>query len=97
MEQNLNFKATIFLIGSYARGDFNFWSDIDILLVAETNKPPHRRLENTKYDLGFQIIFLTPEEFRHLLQKREPVIIEALTKGIIIRDDYNLNKQINHS
>lgn len=31
----LEFKSTVILIGSYARGDFNEWSDIDILLIKE--------------------------------------------------------------
>lgn len=32
----LPFKATVILIGSYARGDFNLWSDVDILLISES-------------------------------------------------------------
>lgn len=31
----LPFRVTAILIGSYARGDFNIWSDIDILLISE--------------------------------------------------------------
>ena len=29
----LEFKATVILIGSYARGDFNLWSDVDIMII----------------------------------------------------------------
>ena len=30
--RSLPFKASVILIGSYARGDFNVWSDVDIVL-----------------------------------------------------------------
>lgn len=42
---SLKFKATAILIGSYARGDFNLWSDIDILLIAEFTGNPLDRLK----------------------------------------------------
>ena len=29
------FKATVILIGSYARGDFNLWSDVDIMIIGD--------------------------------------------------------------
>jgi len=32
--KTLQFKSTVILVGSYARGDFNLWSDVDILLIA---------------------------------------------------------------
>jgi predicted nucleotidyltransferase len=32
---SLSIRCTAYLIGSYARGDFNLWSDIDILLVSD--------------------------------------------------------------
>jgi len=28
-------KLTMILYGSYARGDFNLWSDIDVIIVSE--------------------------------------------------------------
>ncbi len=89
----LNFKATVILIGSYSRGDFNFWSDIDVILIAETDKPPHKRLYEIDYPAGFEIIFLTPKEFKKLLTRKEPIAIEAITKGIIVRDDYYIKQK----
>lgn len=93
----LEFKSTVILFGSYSRGDFNVWSDIDILLIAETNKPPHKRLEDIDYPAGFEIIFITPQEFKKLKAKKEKFLIEALNKGIIIRDDYKLTKSHKNS
>ncbi len=28
-------KTTLILFGSYARGDFNLWSDIDIIIISD--------------------------------------------------------------
>lgn len=92
--RKLDFKATVMLIGSYARGDFNLWSDIDILLIAKTDKPVHRRLEELDYPAGTEIIFLTPEEFKELLKKKEKYVLEALRDGIILRDDYDLTTSL---
>jgi len=90
--KKIRFPATIILIGSYARGDHNFWSDVDILLIANTGKALHRRLENIDYPPNFEIIFLTPSEFKLLLKRREPIALEALLEGIIVRDDLNIRK-----
>jgi len=90
--KKIRFPATIILIGSYARGDHNFWSDIDILLIANTEKALHRRLENIDYPPNFEIIFLTPSEFKLLLKRREPIALEALLEGVIVRDDLNIRK-----
>ncbi len=29
----LDFRCSVVLIGSYARGDFNLWGDVDILII----------------------------------------------------------------
>lgn len=92
--KGLKFKSTVILHGSYARGDFNFWSDIDVILIAETNKPVHKRLEDIDYPSELEIVFLTPLEFLKLLEKKEPYIIEAMEKGIIIKDDFNISDLI---
>ena len=31
-------KVTVVLYGSYARGDFNLWRDVDILLISDAFK-----------------------------------------------------------
>ncbi len=32
---NLKFKCSVLLIGSYACGDFNLWSDVDLLMIED--------------------------------------------------------------
>lgn len=67
-------NATIYLFGSYARGDHTLESDVDIVVVCSCfeNMKYIDRIEfvRTKlpYNIGFDIIALTPEEFEHRLQ-----------------------------
>jgi hypothetical protein len=39
---------------------------------------------------GYEIIPLTPNEFDRLLQKGDPMAVEAASEGVIIKDDFNL-------
>ena len=88
---NLPFKLTAVLVGSYARGDFNLWSDIDILLISREFKGnPIERLKKLDIPAGFQVIPLTEKEFKTLLQKKEPLTLEATQKGVILKDDLKL-------
>jgi len=84
-------RVTAILIGSYARGDFNLWSDIDILLISEDfmGKPPDR-LRNIDAPPGYQIIALTPKEFKILMEKREMIVLEAIEYGVVLRDDLKI-------
>ena len=61
--RQLNNKCTVLLIGSYARGDFNLWSDVDLLIIGDFTGNPLQRLKNIDLPAGFEAILLTPEEF----------------------------------
>ncbi len=37
-ERSLPFKCTVALVGSYARGDFSLWSDVDVFIVSSEFK-----------------------------------------------------------
>ena len=83
-------KVTVVLYGSYARGDFNLWSDVDILLISDA-------FENIRfldrYDLfewkeGFEVKPYTYSEF--VKMKEKIGWKEALKDKIVIVDDYNL-------
>ena len=92
---NLPFKSSVILIGSYARGDFNLWSDVDIVLIAELQGNPLERLKAIDYPPGYEVIPLTLKEFLTLLSKRSPIAMEAISNGIILRDDYNIKRLLN--
>ena len=93
-------KVTVVLYGSYARGDFNIWSDIDVIVVSNA-------FRNTKFTKRWEllpeppeelkpidIIAWTPDEAKILMQK--PSWRKALNHSIIIIDDYRLLEETQH-
>jgi len=77
------------LHGSYARGDFHWGSDIDVLVIAE-GLPAHplRRL-----DLLYACVEgriepkgYSKEEFIGLMHARNPIAIDALKNGVVLLD-----------
>jgi predicted nucleotidyltransferase len=85
-------RVTVILFGSYARGDYNVWSDIDIIVISEYFTG--RRILD-RYDLipeappGVEPILLSPSEFISNLEKAS--FIEMLRDGaVVITDDYRL-------
>lgn len=93
----LSFRVTAILIGSYARGDFNKWSDVDVMLITDEIKGnPLERLREIDNPPGYEVIIWTIDEFRIMLRKRNPLALEALNRGVILRDDYNIVNIISH-
>ncbi|MEM1514647.1 MAG: nucleotidyltransferase domain-containing protein [Candidatus Bathyarchaeia archaeon] len=85
------FRVTAILIGSYARGDFNLWSDIDVLLISEDFAgKPSDRLRSIDAPPGYQVIALTLKEFKVLMKRREKMVIEAMGYGVVLRDDLKI-------
>ncbi len=87
-------RITLLLYGSYARGDFNLWSDIDVVIVSDAFKGA-RFLERWKMlpepPPGLEAldtITWTLEEARVLMEK--PSWRKALEDAIVIVDDYML-------
>jgi len=90
-------KVSVWLYGSVARGDFNFWSDVDVLLVAE-DLPKHP-LERLGLLLrlappGVEPIGYTKAEFEALLAKRHPNLLALLRESVCLRDDFGLAKLV---
>jgi predicted nucleotidyltransferase len=74
------------VVGSVARGDFNVWSDVDVLVVAEglpTNGLERLTLLTTDAPGGVQPHGYTPEELRRAEERRDPLVLEA---GIALCD-----------
>ncbi|MCX8205389.1 MAG: nucleotidyltransferase domain-containing protein [Candidatus Nezhaarchaeota archaeon] len=83
--------CTVVLIGSYARGDFNKWSDVDVVLVSEfAERSPLKRLEGVDIPPGFEVIPLTLRELDRLLRKNDPIALEV-KRGVVLRDDLGLS------
>ena len=46
---------SIVLYGSYARGDFNVQSDLDIMILVHSSDSDIKKYENTVYDCAFDL------------------------------------------
>lgn len=87
-------KSTIMLIGSYGRGDFNLWSDIDLLVVIDEDLPgnPLKRLDLIQ-DLmapNMEPHIITLKEYRRLLEKKNPYLIKAVKEGKFLIDNLKI-------
>ncbi len=88
-------KVSVVLIGSYARGDFNIWSDIDILIIAEdiSGNPIERMdylLSKCPPPAGIEPIILSLSEFIRQKKLETPLSKEASNIGMVLADDLRL-------
>ena len=64
----------VILFGSLASGEVGPWSDIDLVVVMDTDKPFWERLKETRRLLqprvGADILVYTPQEFERLCRDR---------------------------
>jgi len=78
----------IILFGSLAQGRLHEDSDIDILVVANSDKPFLDRLEEAYVLLdpneSLDLFIYTPQEFRRLIHKRPFLREEVLKKGKVL-------------
>lgn len=82
----LDVRAVV-VFGSVARGDFNKWSDIDVLVVADacagTPAERHARLEPVPGRI--QPVVWTSAELSERLGRGDPIAIESLQAGRWVR------------
>lgn len=85
-------KVTVLLYGSFSRGDFNLWSDIDIIIISEAFKGinPLERLELAHSTLPprFEPKCFTPEEAEFEFKK--PWWNKIVEESVVLADDYHL-------
>lgn len=81
---------SVFVIGSVARGDFNQWSDVDVIVVAD-GLPMHPLERNLMlYELvegGIEPKGYTVAEFGRLLAQGRQPALETMEIGIVLRDE----------
>jgi predicted nucleotidyltransferase len=86
LADRLELRAAV-VIGSVARGDFNRWSDVDLLVLADAL--PDRALDRLTLFEGrpgrVQAIGWTPEEWKREVTRGNPMAAEALEKGVWLR------------
>jgi len=83
----------IVLFGSYAHGQPDEGSDIDLLIVKETARPFYKRLleirqivSEARRGLPFDPIVLTPREVRERLDQKDPFLQQITTEGEVVYD-----------
>jgi uncharacterized protein len=76
----------VLLFGSLARGDLHIGSDIDLIVVKNTEKKFLDRLDEFYLDASepLDILVYTPEEFEEM--KERPFIKKALMEGRILHE-----------
>lgn len=81
----------VILFGSYARGEAEEDSDIDLLIIKDTEKPPLERWQEVKRLLrdcsrraSVSPLVYTSEEIAHRLSVKDFFIEEVLEEGIVL-------------
>ncbi|MBN2133914.1 MAG: nucleotidyltransferase domain-containing protein [Sedimentisphaerales bacterium] len=76
----------VFLFGSYARGEAGERSDVDLMVVAESDLPRHKRAVNLykqfrPYPFGMDIVVYTPREVEQARQSTFSFVSTVLREG----------------
>jgi predicted nucleotidyltransferase len=83
----------IIMYGSYARADNDIYSDIDIIIVADTNMRFQDRSlkameiieeEETANDIPINPIVYTKEELEGMLKDKEGFLMSALRESVLV-------------
>lgn len=75
------------VVGSVARGDFNVWSDVDVVVVAESlpeRSPERGRLLALDARGGVQAVGFTREELVAAVRRGNPLAREAVSAGVVL-------------
>ena len=81
----------IIVFGSYARGDWTDGSDLDLLVVKETEERPFERIGSVSgacwpRKLAMDIVVKTPEEIERELGERELFTREIMREAVVVHD-----------
>jgi len=84
----------IILFGSRARGDLQSNSDIDLLVIADSVIPRHRRAASlygalSKIQLSMDILVFTPKEVEEWSGVRQAFVTTAVREGKVLYEKQN--------
>lgn len=78
----------IILFGSLATGHVDEWSDLDLVVVADTALPFYERIKHVLHSMrpqvGMDILVYTPREWEEMTRQRSFIREEVLTKGQVV-------------
>lgn len=86
----------IIFFGSLATNTIHEWSDIDLVIIKDTNKRFLDRIEELLFmiypKVGMNLVVYTPQEFKNMLDRKHYFILEEiLKKGKVL---YERDKQL---
>jgi len=79
--------------GSLAHGDFNVWSDIDVIVIADAlpeRLPDRLALLGADAPAGVQAVGFTPSELRRAARRANRLVLDAAAHGIVLAGDPHL-------
>lgn len=78
----------IILFGSLAAGQVDEWSDLDLVVIADTALPFYERirhiLRSVRPQAGMDVLVYTPTEWAEMTSQRRFVQAEILNKGRVV-------------
>lgn len=76
--------SAVVVFGSVARGDFNLWSDVDVLVVvAGAGDDVVDRVRSAGRNIGLIApVVWTPAQLRAQLHRRDPIAVESVERGL---------------
>jgi predicted nucleotidyltransferase len=80
----------VVLAGSLARGDFNVWSDIDVIVIADAlpeRLPDRLALLGADAPAGVQAVGFTPSELRRAARRANRLVLDAVAHGVVLAGD----------
>jgi predicted nucleotidyltransferase len=86
MQIGVDYNEKIILFGSYAQNTVTKDSDVDFLVIAESNLPRYKRSRKLyllfdPYPFAMDILIYTPEEIKKELQFKTSFISRVLKEG----------------
>lgn len=64
-------STRLFIYGSYARGDYNSSSDVDVMILVKMSDNEIKKIENQVYDLAFDIAMDTGVDISSIIKNEE--------------------------
>lgn len=78
----------IILFGSYARGDVHQGSDVDLIIIKDTESKFLRRMDDILdlWDMDYPVEFFvyTPAEFEQMKREKRDFILTVIEEGLVI-------------
>ncbi len=81
--------VAVILFGSFATGDINEGSDVDLVVIANFKEPFLDRIKllldmNDEIGLPIEAVGYTPEEFIRMRKEKNPFILEVLDNSKLL-------------